>query len=95
MTSSDSLLNDVALLKEEIEKIKERNRRVEGDKAWETSKTRTVFISVITFCIVYVFMTFGNANNPFLSSLVAVAAYWLSTESYGLLKKWWLRKRKA
>ncbi len=27
-------------MKEEIEQIKERNRQVETNKAWETSKTR-------------------------------------------------------
>jgi len=31
-------------LKEEIEKIKERNKRVEADKAWETSYSRRALL---------------------------------------------------
>lgn len=83
---------------EEIEKrvfqIEERNKRVEKDKAWETSKTRTAFISFITFLLIFVFMKSINAERPLLNSLIAVAAYWLSTQSYGLLKSWWLDKRR-
>ena len=33
-------------LKEEIEKIKKRNKRVEKDKEWETSLTRKLTIAV-------------------------------------------------
>lgn len=93
MSSQSQLKQEVIALKEEVENIKSRNKRVEGDKAWETSKTRTAFISAITFCLVYAFMVFGNTNSPFLNSLIAVAAYWISTETYGALKSWWLRKR--
>ena len=32
----------------EIQKIHERNKKVELDKAWETSKTRKVSIAVLT-----------------------------------------------
>ena len=30
-------------IKKEVEEIKQRNKRVELDKAWETSMTRTIF----------------------------------------------------
>lgn len=89
----DSTFQKVALLEKEVERIKVRNKRVEADKAWETSKTRTVFISVITFCLIYLFLVFVNTNSPLLNAVLAVVAYWVSTETYGLLKKWWLKKR--
>jgi len=38
-------------LKIEIEKIKGRNRRVEADKAWETSLTRKILIAVLTYFV--------------------------------------------
>lgn len=86
-------MNKLARLEEEIEKIKERNHRVEADKAWETSKTRTAFISIVTFVLLYLFMILINADRPFLNALVSVIAYWISTETYGVLKKWWLKRR--
>ena len=86
---------DIQELRKEVEAIKARNARVEADKDWETSKTRTAFISAITFGLVYGFSLLTNQDQALLNSLIAVAAYWISTESYGILKNWWLRKRSA
>lgn len=85
----------VKQLEAEIEQIKQRNKRVEADKAWETSKTRTAFVAIITFVLIYLFMRLIHAEQPLLNAFVSVAAYWLSTESYGILKKWWLQKKSS
>ncbi len=81
-------------IEKRVSQIEERNKKVEADKAWETSKTRTGFISVITFFIIFVFMQSIHQQRPFLNALIAVAAYWLSTQTYGILKSWWLEKRR-
>ncbi|OGY28405.1 MAG: hypothetical protein A3A61_02830 [Candidatus Woykebacteria bacterium RIFCSPLOWO2_01_FULL_43_14] len=86
-------MKELEKLQQEVEKIKERNQRVEADKAWETSKTRTAFIGCVTFLLIYIFMVLVKAEQPFLKAGVSVVAYWISTESYGVLKKWWLKKR--
>ena len=39
-------------LEKEIELIKMRNKRVEADKAWETSWTRKICIAVLTYLVV-------------------------------------------
>ena len=36
-------------LEKEIKEIKERNKRVETDKAWETSWTRKICIALLTY----------------------------------------------
>ena len=36
-------------LEREIGKIKQRNKKVEADKAWETSTTRKAIISIFTY----------------------------------------------
>lgn len=41
-------------LEQEIEKIKERNKRVELDKIWETSWTRRICICILTYIVVIV-----------------------------------------
>lgn len=83
----------LSYLSSEVEKIKARNKRVEADKAWETSKTRTAFIATVTFVLMYLFLKMVNADKPMLNALFAVVLYWLSTETYGVLKKWWLNRR--
>jgi hypothetical protein len=42
-------------IKKELAEIKERNRRVELDKAWETSLARKSLIAVLTCVVVVVF----------------------------------------
>ena len=42
-------------LEKEIEAIKERNKRVELDKKWETSGTRKICIGILTYIVVIIY----------------------------------------
>ena len=81
-------------LKNEIEKIKERNKRVELDKAWETSLTRRVCICILTYIVVvlYSFMI-QKVSNVWLSSIVPVIGFTLSTLSLKLVRSVWEKRR--
>ena len=60
-------------IEQEIQKIKQRNKRVELDKAWETSWTRKICICILTYIIVVIYSyVIRNFDNTFLSSLVPV-----------------------
>ena len=77
-------------LNKEIEEIKERNKRVELDKAWETSWTRKLCICILTYIVVVVYSYIvRNYNNIFLSSLVPVIGFTLSTLSLKYIRKIW------
>ena len=78
--------------KKEIESIKQRNARVEADKAWETSVTRKIIITVLTYAVIVLFFITANLPNPFTNALVPTAAFVLSTLSLPYFKKWWLKK---
>lgn len=74
----------------EITKIKERNSRVELDKKWETSWTRKLCIMVLTYIVVIIYSYCTNKfNNIFLSSLVPVIGFTLSTLSLKLVRNVW------
>lgn len=81
-------------LEKEIAKIKERNRRVEGDKAWETSWTRRVFIAASTYILISIFLIIVKVEKPFLSAIIPAVAYLVSTFSLDALKSRWLKNRK-
>ena len=81
-------------LEEEIEQIKALNKRVEADKAWELSGTRTTFITISTYILILIFMILIKDPHPFLNASIAAVAYLISTSSYGILKQWWLKKKK-
>lgn len=79
-------------LKEEIEKIKERNKRVELDKEWETSWIRKICICILTYIVVLIYShLIGKINNIWLSSLVPVIGFTLSTLSLKYIRKIWER----
>lgn len=81
-------------LEKEIVAIKARNKRVETDKAWETSWTRRLCIMVLTYAVVVLYSaTISQVSNVFLSSLVPVMGFLLSTLSLRLIRKAWEKRR--
>ena len=78
-------------MKKELQSIKERNARVEADKAWETSFARRAIIAIMTYLIVVLFLFMINAPKPWLNALVPTAGFILSTLTLPYFKKWWLR----
>ena len=77
----------------QIQAILKRNKRVEGDKAWETSFTRRGFIALITYIAAFIFLSFNELPNPAIQALIPTGAYILSTLSLPPLKKWWLKRK--
>lgn len=84
--------NDIENIYSEIKALKERNYRVEADKAWEISNFRIVSISIITYTIASFVLYLIGANNFLLGSLVPTVGYFLSTQSLPLIKKWWTNR---
>ena len=80
-------------LEKTIEDILERNKRVELDKKWETSTTRKVCIAVLTYIVVIIYsFLISKTSNVFLSSLVPVMGFLLSTLSLKAVRKIWEKK---
>ena len=77
-------------IENEIKNIKNRNARVELDKRWETSWTRRLCICLLTYIVVVIYsFTIQQISNVFLSSLVPVIGFTLSTLSLGFVRKIW------
>ncbi len=81
-------------LKNEIEKIKQRNAKVELDKAWETSLIRRLCICILTYIVVVIYTySTSKINNMWLSSLVPVIGFTLSTLSLKFIRKLWEKRK--
>lgn len=86
---------EIKELENEIVKIKERNKKVELDKAWETSWTRKNCICVLTYIVVVVYsIIVENITSIWLSSLVPVIGFTLSTLSLKLVRNIWEKNNK-
>lgn len=77
---------------EEIEKIRERNKRVEADKSWETSKTRRIIIAMMTYVVVVIFLWSIEVPKPWLNAIVPTLGFLLSTLTLPIFKRIWLRQ---
>jgi len=82
-------------MKETIEKriaaIEERNKKVELDKAWETSLSRKVIIAILTYITIVLFFIAANLPKPFINSIVPTIGFVLSTLSLPFFKKMWIK----
>lgn len=77
---------------EELELIKERHRRVEANKAWKTSKTRALFVAMITYFVMILVMHAIKVENPFISAIIPTLGFVLSTLSVNSVKRFWVNK---
>lgn len=80
-------------IEERLAKIEERNKRVELDKAWETSFVRIIFVSLITYIAAYFALYSIGASKPYLNALIPVLGFILSTQSIPIIKKYWIKNK--
>jgi hypothetical protein len=80
-------------IESQLQEIQARNKRVEADKAWETSWIRRIYIAVATYVFALLWLTMISVDKPGLNALVPTVAYILSTVSLSSIKKRWIRKR--
>ena len=81
-------------MKAALEAIKQRNQRVELDKAWETSGTRKMLIGAMTYVLVVIFLFLIRAPYPFLNAIVPVIGFLLSTATLSWCKEKWIQSKK-
>jgi len=80
-----------AEISQEISTIKERNKKVEADKAWELSWTRRLFITAGIYVLAGLWLGIIAANNPWQNAFVPALGYILSTLTLPIIKNWWLK----
>ena len=74
-------------IEKELSFIKDRNKKVELDKAWETSFARKMVILVLTYVIIVLFMYVSHIVKPWLNAIVPTIGFFLSTLTLPFIKK--------
>lgn len=77
-------------LQSEIDALKSRNKKVEADKAWETSWTRKGLVLILTYAVMVLVFWSTGIGNSFVNAIVPSTGFFLSTLSIPVVKKWWL-----
>ena len=81
-------------LQKQIDEIKQRNARVEADKAWEKSWVRKIIIALLTYIVIIIFFYTAKLAHPRLNAIVPTIGFILSTLGFDAIKKIRLQHRK-
>lgn len=81
--------NKLEELENRIEAIEKRNKKVELDKAWETSTVRKILIAILTYLVISIFFIVIKIDRPLINSIVPTLGFLLSTLSIPLFKNLW------
>lgn len=76
-------------LEKEILAIKTRNKKVEIDKAWETSLTRKIILIIFTYIAIGLYLQTVEIDRPWLNAIVPTLGFFLSTLTLPYFKKIW------
>ena len=90
--ASDELSERVSELEAIVEALKERNKRVEGDKGWEVSSCRKFLIALITYITTSLVFFLIHSPFPLRDALIPTTGYLLSTLTIPFVKSWWLKR---
>jgi hypothetical protein len=82
-------------LEKRLTKIEKRNKRVEADKAWETSYARRILLIIFTYLSIGIYMAVIKVDRPWLNAIVPTIGFLLSTLTLPYFKDLWLRKKKG
>lgn len=88
------IVNKLNNLDREIAKIKNRNKKVELEKAWEISWTRKICIAIFTYIVIGLFMASISVTKPWLNAIIPTMGFILSTMSLPFIKNVWLKTKK-
>ncbi len=78
-------------LEQRIEKIEQRNRLVELNKAWETSWTRKILLIIFTYFSIALYLKFIVGIDPWINAIVPALGFLLSTLTLPWFKTVWER----
>lgn len=73
-----------------LDKLEARNKRVEADKAWETSWLRRLIIMTLTYLTVVCYLSIVVHIDPWINAVVPVAGYFVSTLTVSFIKNRWV-----
>ena len=82
-------MNEIDILKQEIQKLKERNKTVDANKAWEVSFTRRLLLMTITYLLAVITLITLKNNSPWLNAIIPTLGFYLSTLTLPFIKKLW------
>lgn len=80
-------------IRNRVSALEKRNKRVESDKAWETSWVRRLLIALLTYFVASLYLFVIDTEKPLLGALVPAGGYLLSTLLVRTARDMWESRR--
>ena len=80
-------------IENELQRINQRNAKVEADKAWEVSYFRIGVICAVTYVVAALLLCLIGAQKFWLNAMIPVVGFYLSAQSLPAIKRWWIATR--
>ena len=81
----------ISKLESRIETIEKRNSRVEANKAWDSSFSRKLLITISTYLIIAAYLYFVVGIDPWTNAVVPAIGFLLSTLAFPFIKDLWIK----
>ncbi len=78
-------------LEQKVQKIEERNQKVEADKAWEKSWTRRLLLVLFTYLAIGLYLNAIEISRPWINAIVPAIGFMISTLTMPFFKQLWLK----
>jgi hypothetical protein len=72
-----------------IAALEARNKRVDMNKAWETSWTRRLLVALFTYLAIALYLKFIVGIDPWINAIVPTVGFLLSTLTLPFFKGLW------
>lgn len=82
-------MNEYSKLEKRILDIENRNKKVEKDKAWETSYSRRSLLIIFTYLTISLYMKFVLHIEPWFNAIIPTLGFFLSTLTLPFFKQLW------
>jgi len=84
-------MNTLEELTSRVQLIEERNKKVEIDKAWETSIARRFLLIIFTYLAIGLYLRAIDISRPWLNAIVPSVGFLLSTLTLPFFKQLWIK----
>ncbi|NJL46904.1 MAG: hypothetical protein HC929_04620 [Leptolyngbyaceae cyanobacterium SM2_5_2] len=91
-SSNEEVLERLRVLEAAVEELRDRNRRVEREKGWETSLSRKILLSALTYGITALVFWKIAVPDPLANALIPTTGYVISTLTIPWAREIWVAR---
>ena len=84
-------MDKIEQIEQEINNLKERNKKVELDKKGEGSFARRALLVLFTYLAIGLYLNAINVSRPWLNAIVPAVGFLLSTLTMPFFKNIWMK----